>query len=211
MAQSIKFYGGYGNLVNDISGSGLGFYGSGGTNSPVGVGAYQDNTWITNSTGNATDAIKVNNIKYVAPGSGELAGADLRVLREVPNYLASLKISLQSDTPIRAQNGQLRIYDRINHDHSASGLIAQGCVLIHPWNTQTPAGSGSTSWQSLGGSGSILNFGAFPASISPGFSGLSPSGSNTVSLIHDFFCGLSVSPTSIGSKAFAAEFSVEFL
>jgi hypothetical protein len=208
---TITFWAGEGTNVNDLSGSGIGFYGPGGYGQPVVVGQFNDNTYITNATGDAVDAVKVDNVKYVHPSSGQITGSDTRVLREIPNYLGTLNIRFTNGSAVKTQNAQLRIYDRIDENVAPVGVQAKVAVLIHPGSTQTPAGSGDLTWQTPGGSGSIVNWSAFPAGISPGSGGLSPLGSNTSDTIHDFFCAISVMPTSIGGKPFGLAFSTEFL
>ena len=208
----ISFFAGEGTNINDLSGSGLGFYGSGGYGNSVSVGQYQDNTYITNSTGTALNAVKVDNVKWVHSASGEIAGGDTRVLRGIPNYLATLNIRFTHTSPVKTQNAQLRIFDRSNIDNPASGVVTKVAVLVHPWDTATPLGSGSTAWSTPGGSGSVVNFGDFPSAVSPGSGGFSPNGPNTTDVRHDWYCGISAMPDSIGSKTqYALYASLEYL
>ena len=207
----ISFLAGEGYAINDLSGSGLGFYGLGGYGTSVQVGQYQDNTYITNSTGTATDAIKVDNIKWMDAASGQIPGGEVRLLTAIPNYLATLNIRFTHTAPVKTQNAQLRIFDRANIDNPAVGVVTKVAVLVHPWDTASPAGSGSLTWATPGGSGSVINMSSFPAAISPGSGGLSPSGSNTMDTTHDWYVALSAFPDSIGSKLFALYFALEFL
>jgi hypothetical protein len=208
----ISFLSNNGFVVNDLSGSGLGFYGYGGFSTSVQVGAYQDNTYITNANGTATDSLKVNNVKWMDPASGQIAEGDIRYLRAIPNYLGTLNIRFTNNTPVKTQNAQLRIFDRSSIDNPASGVVTKVAVLIHPWNTQSPDGSGDLAWRTPGGSGSIVTFADFPSSVSPGSGGFSPLGSNTVDTRHDWYVAMSAMPTSIGSKnQYALSFSCEFL
>ena len=199
-------------VIDNLAGSGLGFYGPGGYNTSVQVGAYQDTTYITDSTGSASNSIKVNNIKWVAASSGQLAGSENRNLLAIPNYLAPLQIQVLSDTPVRIINPQLIIFDRNNVNNNPVGVVCQVATLVHPWNTTSPNGSGDTTWSQIGGSGSILNPGNNPAAISPGSGGWSPSGSLTVDVEHDWYFAISAFPTSVGSKAqFGLVFQCEFI
>jgi len=213
MAQSILFMSEDANqVINNLGGSGLGFYGPGNYGASVVVGEYQSNTYITDATGTALGAIKVNNIQYISSASGQVPTNDTRALTAIPNYLATLQTRLQSDTPVRCQNPRLIIYDRNDITQNPSGVLAQVALLVHPGLNASPPGSGSTTWQQVGGSGSIFDVNDFPAAISPGSGGLSPSGTDTVDTIHDWFWALSVTPTSIGSKTnFGLYFSTEFL
>lgn len=208
----ISFLAGEGYNINDLSGSGLGFYGYGGPGTSVQVGQYQDNTYITNATGTAANPIKVDNIKWVDNASGQIPGGEIRALRGIPNYLATLNIRFTHTSAVKTQNAQLRIFDRANIDNPAVGVVTKVAVLVHPWDTATPLGSGSLTWATPGGSGSIVNFGDFPAAISPGASGLSPNGVNTVDTQHDWYIALSAMPDSIGSKSqYGLYVSLEFL
>jgi hypothetical protein len=203
MAQ-INFICYFQNTVNDLAGSGLGFYGSGGFGSSVNVGSFQDNTFITDSTG-ALQGPKANNVKYVHSASGDLGGGDVRVLQGIPNQLATVNIRFTHTSAIKTQNAQMRIFDRVNINVPATGVTTYAAQVIHPWATASPLGSGDTTWKHLGGSGGTINGVTYDAPLSlvnsPGLSGLSPSGSNTVSTQHDWYVLLSASPDAIGSKS----------
>lgn len=214
MAQ-INFYAGETTTVFDLAGSGLGFYGTGGFGASVQVGQYQDNTYITDSTG-AINGPKADNIKWVASNSGELPVGDVRVLRDIPNERASLQIRFSHTTPVKTQNAVARIFDRNSIDAPASGVTSKVAELVHPWNTQSPAGSGNTVWSTLGGSGGVINGRTYDSPLtltnSPGSGGWSPSGINTIDYFHDWYLAISASPDSIGSKSqFGLWVSLEYL
>jgi hypothetical protein len=208
----VKYLSGEGFILNDLSGSGLGFYGTT-FGSPVLVSSYQDSTWITNAAGTSLSSIKVDNCKYIDANTVEIAGGDQRLLREVPNYLATLNIRVEADEAVKLQNPKLRIFDRSNLDNNAVGVITKVAMLCHPWTTTLPDGSGNLTWATVGGSGAVLDIGAIsPSLISPGPSGTSNSGANTTALQHDFYAMISASPITIGSKtSFGLGFSVEFI
>ena len=190
MAESIDFYSN--NIA--IGGSGIGFFGSAGFGSSVAVGEYQSSTYITNGNGTVQGA-EINNVKYVHPSSG-LSGASTLTLRNIPNYKATLNVRFTSTTPVKTQNVQVRIYDRSNINNNPSGVTTKVAEIIHPSTSETGLlGSGSSTWSTLAGSGTILSL-----ANSPGSSGLSPSGVNTVDTRHDWYLALSASPDSIGSK-----------
>ena len=190
MAESIDFYSN--NIA--IGGSGIGFFGSAGFGSSVAVGEYQSSTYITNENGTLQGA-EINNVKYVHPSSG-LSGASTLALRNIPNYKATLNVRFTSTTAVKTQNAQIRVYDRSNINNDASGVTTKVAEIIHPSTSEVGLlGSGNTAWSTLNGSGVTLNLAS-----SPGSSGLSPSGINTVDTRHDWYLALSASPDSIGSK-----------
>jgi hypothetical protein len=213
----ISFFAGAGeiNQIFDLAGSGLGFYGPGGFGASVQVGQYQDNTYITDPTG-AIAGPKADNIKWMASTSGMIPTNDIRVLRDIPNQRASLNIRFTHTAAVKTQNIVVRIFDRNNIDAPASGVTTMVAELVHPWATQAPAGSGSTQWYRLGGSGGVINGVTYDAPLallnSPGASGFSPNGVNTVNVQHDWYLALSASPDSIGSKtAYGLYISLEYL
>jgi hypothetical protein len=208
---ALQFIAGYQLFINDLTGSGLGFYGLGGFGTSVAVGQYQDNTYITDSTG-TLQGPKTNNVKWIDNASGQLPGAVNYALQSIPNYLSTLNVRFTNATPVKTQNGQLRIYDRVVIDNPPSGVTAKVAVNVHPWLTPTPIGSGSTTWITAAGSGTVVDLTTFPTTISPGMSGLCPSGANTTDVQHDWYFNLSAFPVTIGAKTqFALFFSCEFL
>lgn len=203
----ISFLAGYGFTINDLAGSGLGFYGDGGFGASVNIGLYQGRTYITNSLGTAQGP-EVNNIKWSHPGSGinGQTGSGLP-LRSIPNYQATLNIRFTHSSAVKVQNAQVRIFDRSNVNNPASGVTTKTAQLIHPNIIQDATGSGDITWITPGGSGTIHSL-----SASPGTSGLSPNGPNTTDTQHDYYLALSASPDTIGSKVqYALYASLEYL
>lgn len=191
--------------IQNLNGSGLGFYGPAFAQS-VDVGSYQDSTFITDSTG-TNQGPQVHNIEYVHPASGSINGLTAVNVLDIPNYLATLKISFTHASAVKTQNASFRMYDRSNINNNPSGVLCKVVEIVHPSTSQTGSlGSGNSSWQTIAGSGSTLTMTA-----SPGISGLRPNGSNTTQAQHDWYLGISVSPSSVGSKTFAGYFSVEYL
>lgn len=204
MAQ-ISFYAGEGFQINNLAGSGLGFYG-GGFGYSVPVGEYQDTTFITNANGTAQGP-QVDNIKFLNNNSGIVNGASSGVhLRAIPNYLATLKINFNHNSPVKTQNVMARIYDRNNINNDPSGVTFKVAELVHPDQTQTLNGSGSNAWVTLHGSGSMLQL-----TSSPGLSGLRPNGAETMSTDHDWYLAITGSPDSVGSKLAALYVELEYL
>lgn len=201
---SIGFYSHDNGTIN-VAGSGLGFYGATfGTS--VSVGAYQDSTYITDSTG-TVNAAQVHNMKYTHPSSGSINGLTSVNVLNFPNQLATLNIRFTHGSAVKTQNAVFRVYDRNNINNNPSGVTAKVVEIVHPSTVQSGLlGSGGSTWSTLFGSGSTLSL-----ISSPGMSGLRPSGSNTTQTRHDWYLAISVSPDSIGSKTFAGYFSCEYL
>lgn len=195
MAPSINFLAGPGYAIQDMAGSGLGFFGAGGFAAPVPVSQWQGRTFVTNGAG-TTQGPEANNVQYLNAASGVLGQAGSGIpLTYIPNWQATLNIRFTNDTPVKTQNVQLRIYDRVHPDNPATGVTTAVAEIVHPNINQVPGGSGSPNWLFPGGSGSVVNL-----TSSPGTSGLRPNGPNTVSNQHDWYVALSASPNSIGSK-----------
>jgi hypothetical protein len=192
--------------INNLGGSGLGFYGSTFGNS-VAVGSYQTTTCITDSNG-TVQGPQVENIQWTHPSSGSINGAASKALLDIPNHLATLKIRFNHSSAIKTQNEQLRIYDRSSISNDPSGVLCKVAEVVHPSTTQTGSlGSGDSSWKTPTGSSVVMNLGF----SSPGLSGHRPSGPNNTDMNHDFHFALSSSPNSIGSKLFALYFQLEYL
>jgi hypothetical protein len=191
--------------VENLSGSGLGFYGNGfGTS--VEVGEYQDSTFITDGTGTIEGA-QVNNVKYTHPNSGNVNGVDNYGLQYIANKWATLNIRFSHTSAVKTQNAHLRIYDRSSINNPASGVVTKVAQLIHPATSQVVQGSGDTSWSTPGGSSIVLDLVS-----SPGYSGERPNGAQTTSMVHDWYAVISQNPTTIGSKTMnGLYFDVEYL
>lgn len=185
--------------------SGIGFYGSGGFGTSIPVGSFNSYTFITNSIGSATGS-QLNNTTRTASGSGSINGSGNLLLTAMPNYLMPVNIRFEHTSAVRTLNSQARVYDRSDINAGPSGVTAYLASIIHPATSQTNTGSGSSGWVNCSGSGSTLT-----THVSPGTSGLSPSGSSTMDTRHDTYLAISVTPTSISSKLFALYYSTEYL
>ncbi len=192
--------------VNNLAGSGLGFYGAS-FGASVAVGAFQTTTFITNSNG-TIEGPQVDNLKWTHNASGGINGAASVKLINIPNYLATLNIRFNHATAVKTQNGSVRIYDRADIDVPPVGLQARVAEIIHPDLTQVgDKGSGDTTWIWASGVDNIV-----PIVSSPGVSGESPSSTNTTDSQHDWYLAISASPDSIGSKTeFALYVTIEYL
>lgn len=191
--------------INNLSGSGLQFFGSAAGNS-VAVGEYQQTTYIGNGDGTQTGS-QINNVKYQNVASGFLGSATSGIqVRCFPNYLATLNINFSHSTAVKTQNNRLYIYDRTSIANNASGVTTKVYECIHPTITNILDGSGGVFWQSPNGS-SYMNLVS-----SPGQSGTSINGINTTQNTHDWYLAISASPDSIGSKTlYGLYFSTEYL
>ena len=235
---SIDFYGGTSHSNQLLSGSGIGFYG-GSFGQSVELNQWQDTTFITSSDG-TVQGPSCNNIKY---STDTLAFAPSIVpatgLKYIPNEKASLNIRFTHSSTVRVQNPYLYVYDRINTNNPASGVLTRVVELLHESALFTVEGSGDDKWwgssthtgsdakgtfpgspnqserlatgtNTVGGSGIYV-----PLANSPGPTG-SWSGDGSASTYsatqHDWYIALSASPDSIGSKTqYGLYVSLEYL
>lgn len=210
MTAYLSFFAGPNLQIEDLSGSGLGFFGDDGFSASIPVGSWQGRTFITNGNG-TTQGAECSNVKYVNAGSGIIGQAGSGVaLSCIPNYQAPFNVRFTYDTPVRTQNAKLYIYDRSSINNAPSGVSVKVAEVIHPDTNQSNNGSGDTTWLTPAGSGSVVSF-----CPGPGVSGLYAGNGNDGAWSdtqHDWYGAISVSPNSIGAKTqFGAYFSVEFL
>ena len=213
--------------IPHAAGSGLGFYGNAyGVSVPV--GQYQSSTWVTNANGTATDSYQLNNTKYMSV-SGVAANGSAEIVNSgLPNYLAPLNIRFTHDTPVRTQNCKLRIFNRNDINVQASGVSTQVYEVRHPHEQQTTRGlthRGTTNhaWKEFDPADTMPDL-IFTSS--PGMSGLNTTagdpligqgialttfGADHQSVRHDWYCALSSSPDTIGSKFYGLYFTLEYL
>ena len=149
--------------VNNLSGSGLAFYGSSAASS-VQIGEYQDKTFIANADGSVYKD-ETNNIKYVAntyPSGrttigGQFGGPNNIGLSGIKTFQGTLGIQFGHTTPVKVQNAQLRVYDRSNVNYPASGVNTKVAEIINHdgatyatqgtlGNTSNVVGSGDSLW-----------------------------------------------------------------
>lgn len=210
MAAQIAFLAGNGFTIEDLSGSGLGFYGDDGFGASVPVGSYQGRTYITNGAG-TTQGAEVDNVKFLNAGSGILGQTGTGIaLTAIPNYQATLNLRFTYDSAIHVQNVYARIYDRTDPNANASGLTCKVAEIIHPGITQANTGSGDTTWYTPGGSTITV-----PLAPSPGPSGLyagNGANGNWAATQHDWYLAISASPDTVGSHTmFGIYASLEYL
>lgn len=199
----------------DLSGSGLGFFGDSGFGSSVEVGKYQGSTFVTDGNGSLQGS-RGKNIKYLNPGSGIIGASSSGIgLQATPNYLSTLNVRFSHSSAVKAQNCEMRVYDRVSINNPASGVTTKIAEIVHPNELEKTfddsavlIGSGDDQWTTAGGSGDTVTF-----SNSPGISGLYANGASTrAATRHDWFAAISASPDSIGPKSdYGLYFALEYL
>ena len=195
-----------------LGGSGLAFFGDAGFGASVEVGKYQGTTYVSDGTGSVKGA-QAQNVKYANAQSGILGTASSGIgLRAIPNYQATLNIRFTHSAKVKAQNCELRVYDRSSINRAASGVTTKVAEIIHPRVTQFATGSGDNTWITPGGSGVVVNF-----ANSPGSSGFYAGDgvtaiSTKLSKRHDWYAAISASPDSIGNKTqYGLFFALEYI
>ena len=149
--------------LDDLSGSGLAFFGST-AGSSVQIGNYQDTTYVSNGDGSAyTDAS--SNIKFqktsqypsgrctleAVPGSPYETG-----LTGVRTMYGSLGIEFGHTSAVNVQNCQLRVYDRTNVNYPASGVNTKVAEIVnHNGGTYATQGSDDGLNSAAQGSGDL--------------------------------------------------------
>jgi hypothetical protein len=117
-------------------GSGVGFYGANGFGTSVPLLSYQGTTFLTNAAGTANGG-QIRNNKYIPATLGS-SGVQLYnttsttgILTKMNSTEATLAINFSTDTAVRVQNCQLRIYDRDNIDNPASGVLTKVAEIVN--------------------------------------------------------------------------------
>lgn len=203
-----------GTPISNTSGSGIGFFGPAGFGASVLVGAYQDNTFITDGNGVNQGAI-ASNIKYLGATSGMITtiGSGYPVIN-IPNINSTLNINFSNSAAVRVQNAYARIYDRVNILNGASGVTTQYYECIHVSPLATLAGSGANSWTQInaGVSTGILMANSPGPNGNNAGNGSVPLANAVAATSHDWYLCLSASPNSIGSKTqYGLYISLEYL
>lgn len=208
-----------------LGGSGLAFYGDAGFGASVEVGKYQGTTFVSDGAG-TTKGAQAQNVKFLNSASGILGTTGSGIgLTAVPNYQATMNIRFTHGSNVKVQNCEMRIYDRVNINNSASGVTTKIAEIIHPDVIQKTftsaggsssanalAGSGDSVWITPGGSGVVVNFANSPGP-SGHFAGDGVTVKSTASKKrHDWYTALSASPDSIGNKTqYGLFFSLEYI
>lgn len=127
-------------IIKSLSGSGLGFYGSS-FGASVSTNDYQDSTYLTDENGESNFG-SARNVKYLNP-SGLIGGTNKEtgVLTGMNGTEATLLIHFDHTARVKVQNAQLRIYDRVNIDNAAVGVITKVAEIVNfrgltTWNVE---------------------------------------------------------------------------
>ncbi len=197
MATVITWFGGDG--ANEIlpaeSGANdtLGFFGAG-FGFSIRVGEFNNTCFSTNDNG-TTNFGQVPNLRFANTSGAFVASETVASeLLEVDNTEATLRIRMTTDSNVTTQNGAFRAFDRVSIDNNPSGVTISAIEINKP--SPIVRGSGDTFWTTIAGSGATLTFD----------NQLFASGA------HEWYVGVTVTPTSIGEKTnLGFYFETEFL
>jgi hypothetical protein len=144
-----------------------------GTN--VVVNAYQDTTHVENSGGTeiCASGIHLHNIKYVSSGNFTLDGGGSTALSgSVPTTAnCTLKINFSDATSVVTTGGLFYAYDASTTTVAPTGVTFQAFE------------QSDTTWTNAGGSASAVTI-----------------NDDTTATSHDYYFGISATPTSVGEK-----------
>ena len=198
MATTIQWFGGAGTPEIQPAASGglntCGFFGSS-FGFSIRVGEYNNTTYRTSSDG-TTNGSALPNLRW-ANTSGAYVGADITAqeLLEIENAEATLNILLTTDSAIKTQNTKFRAFDRVDINNNPSGVTIYACEIMK--DNALVRGSGDANWTLIAGSGDVLSL---ADQTTDDFT------------THNFYIGLTASPTSIGEKtAIGLYWESEFL
>lgn len=153
------------NVGSGISGSGLGFYGSGGFGTSVPLLNYQGTTYVTSADG-TSQGPSARNVKYRTDLSGSgceiTAGNATGLLWRLNSSEATLVVHFDHSAAVKVQNAQLRIYDRSNIDNPATGVITKVAEIVNfgAQNYTSWAASAGNDFLTVTGSGDAFWWGA---------------------------------------------------
>jgi len=192
---TLTFSGPTGTPVISLVGSGtyssLSSYGSGGFGYSIAVNSYQDNNYVSSADGTqeypggaASGALP--NLKYMdathAYVANESSGTELQSVN--PSEATIKVIADGFGASVSTQNAEFRCSDRTSINNAPSGIICQAFEII-------TGASGDTSWTSIHGTTSM----AFDNQVTASS--------------HEYSLGISVMPSSLGSKLYLYSLSLE--
>lgn len=202
MAVTIGLAAGENFEINDASG-GLAFFDAAGFGSSIAVGDWAKTIFISNSSGSVEGA-RCDCAVPTGTGTASIGGVSYN-LRNIPNYLATLRIRVHSDTLINIQNSKIFVYNGTDESVAPTGVTTKVAEIIHPSTTADSSGTGSLSWVTLGASGSALTLVDNPGENS------ALVGTSTQATDHDHFLCISQSPDAVGSKSSRLKYVTEYL
>lgn len=196
MATTISWAGGDGaNAIlpaNSGDNDTLGSFGAG-FGFSIRVGEYNNTNYVTNDNG-TTNYGQCPNLRYANVSGAYVASETVATeLLQVDNSESTLRIRLNTDTSVATQNAAFRAFDRSNINNNPSGVVVYAAEINKPGALR---GSGDSHWLQVYGSGSTLSL----------------DNQAFVTGVHDWYIGVTVSPTSIGQKTnLAYYFETEFV
>lgn len=198
MATTIRWYAGDGSPEILPAASGgfntAGFFGAG-FGFSIRIGEYNQTTFRTNANG-TSDGGALPNLRF-ANTSGAYVASELTAteLLEIDNDESTLLVQLTTDNPIKTQNASFRAFDRVSIDNDPSGVTMRAAEIRK--DQISVRGSGDTNWTAIAGSGSTLSL---------------ADQTTENSTTHNWYVGLTATPTSIGEKVnIGFYFESEFL
>ncbi len=188
------------------TGEALGFFGPAGFGDPLSLGEFNGRTFATTPNG-ATEYEECDNCRRISSSEVVIGqtGDGINILN-LPNYLATVNIRFTHPQAVLVQNARLIAFDGTDVSNAPTGLSVYGAEIIHTSRLQTASGTGDTSWTLMQGSGSQVNLVDSPAT-----SGLSPTGPASLSVRHDWYVALSVTPTIPSDKQFSLRTDLEYV
>ncbi len=144
---TISFYGNVTDesqdLIDHTAGSGIGFFGSQ-FGVPVAITETQQTTWVTTENGGNAGNQLNNTSMYSNPqpaqtteeGKVKINGADPINLSKLPNYLTTLNIRFEHESPVIASQPKIVIWDRTSITNYAVDVITYVYEARHPLSGQ---------------------------------------------------------------------------
>lgn len=181
------YYGATGPAWTDISTNTLVFSGTGGKDTPITVGSYNDETHITNSdppTGtDQCGANHVQNCKYISDSNIDIGGGSVAISdANVAQTDCTLRVHFNHTSSVAISSARLYAYNGTTETTEASGVKAYAFERGVSATAWTKINEGATTY---GGdnSGERLNL-----------------GDKTAATDHYWYVAVSVSPESVGAK-----------
>jgi len=203
-SERISFHSNVGHdLSLDLTGKGLGFFGSQGSGDPIQRDTWQGSTYVVE---NDVPYAQVNNIIYYNAGSGLVDGELLLPLTSIPNYQSTINIRFERNTPTHVMYAKCNLYDGVNIETAPYGIQARVAEVIHTTKAQIGGGSGDAYWH-VASTGEFIDLANNPGPNGEYVDRYSFSGYYS----HDWYLAISVSPEQVGSKHAGLYVYLEYL
>lgn len=191
----------------------IGFFGTSGPGSTVTVNQFQSTTFPTDNEGDGRGPPMVQ-LKFISSSVVQISGKWNAAVAEVPSESGTVAIRFTNPdlTEVVTQNARISVVRLTSGDFGLPGsgvepdtqpdnLVVQAFECKHPFAPTTPI---STTWTKLSG--------ASAAGGGPASNQLNLQAHAWSSQIHDFFVGLSASPSAAGqNKRWSFFVFLEFL